>query len=70
MQVDSSFTEGGLPSKLKTKLMVDANDIILVKKKNVLGKDGLKVSLEHDCYLCTSIISQLESIDFHMCSSY
>ncbi|VAI81001.1 unnamed protein product [Triticum turgidum subsp. durum] len=41
-EVDSSFTEGGLSSKLKTKLAVDANDIILVKKKNVQGKDGLK----------------------------
>uniref|UniRef100_A0ACD6A6H9 Uncharacterized protein n=1 Tax=Avena sativa TaxID=4498 RepID=A0ACD6A6H9_AVESA len=41
-EVEYSFTEGGLPSKLKTKPMVDANDIILVKKKNVLGKDGFK----------------------------
>ena len=52
MQVEYSFTEGGLPSKLKTKPMVDANDIILVKKKNVLGKDGFKVSLEHDRDIC------------------
>ncbi|XP_003560349.1 transcription initiation factor TFIID subunit 1 isoform X2 [Brachypodium distachyon] len=41
-EIEDSFTEGGLPSKLKTKQMVDANDIILVKKKNVLGKDGFK----------------------------
>ncbi|CAM0909223.1 unnamed protein product [Alopecurus aequalis] len=41
-EVEYSFTEGGLPSKLKTKPMVDGNEIILVKKKNVLGKDGFK----------------------------
>jgi hypothetical protein len=52
MQVEYSFTEGALPSKLKTKPMGDANDIILVKKKNVPGKDGFKVSPEHDCDVC------------------
>nr|XP_051203565.1 transcription initiation factor TFIID subunit 1 isoform X4 [Lolium perenne] len=41
-EVEYSFTEGALPSKLKTKPMGDANDIILVKKKNVPGKDGFK----------------------------
>jgi transcription initiation factor TFIID subunit 1 len=51
MQAGNSFAEGSLPTKLKTKTTFDGNDIILVKKKNVPGKDGLKVSPEHDCHL-------------------
>jgi transcription initiation factor TFIID subunit 1 len=51
MQAGNSFAEGSLPTKLKTKMTSDGNDIILVKKKNVPGKDGLKVSPEHDCHL-------------------
>lgn len=51
MQAGNSFGEGSLPTKLKTKMTFDANDVILVKKKTVPGKDGLKVSPEHDCYL-------------------
>nr|CAB3468539.1 unnamed protein product [Digitaria exilis] len=41
-EAENSFAEGGLPSKLKTKVAFDGNDIILVKKKSVLGKDGPK----------------------------
>ncbi|XP_006657187.1 transcription initiation factor TFIID subunit 1 isoform X2 [Oryza brachyantha] len=38
-----NFAEGSLPSKLRTKTLFDANDdIILVKRKNVPGKDGFK----------------------------
>lgn len=44
MQAENSFAEGGLPSKLKTKVAFDGNDIVLVKKKSALGKDGPKVS--------------------------
>lgn len=44
MQVEN-FAEGSLPSKLRTKTGFDANDdIILVKRKNIPGKDGFKVS--------------------------
>ncbi|KAF8765522.1 hypothetical protein HU200_008480 [Digitaria exilis] len=42
-EAENSFAEGGLPSKLKTKVAFDGNDIILVKKKSVLGKDGPKL---------------------------
>ncbi|CAD6336096.1 unnamed protein product [Miscanthus lutarioriparius] len=41
-EVENSFAEGGLPSKLKPKMALDANEILLVKKKSVLGKDGPK----------------------------
>ncbi|KAF2927800.1 transcription initiation factor TFIID subunit 1 isoform X2 [Oryza sativa Japonica Group] len=38
-----NFAEGSLPSKLRTKTGFDANDdIILVKRKNIPGKDGFK----------------------------
>jgi transcription initiation factor TFIID subunit 1 len=44
MQAENiSFTEGGLPTKLKAKVAFDGNDILLVKKKSALGKDGPKV---------------------------
>jgi hypothetical protein len=56
MQVEYSFTEGGKP-------MVEANDIILVKKKNV-GKDGFKVSPEHDCDICIISLYSAETIEF------
>ena len=46
MQVENSFAKGGLPSKLKPKMALDVNEILLVKKKSVLGKDGPKVSPE------------------------
>ncbi|KAK3134208.1 hypothetical protein QOZ80_6AG0546340 [Eleusine coracana subsp. coracana] len=41
-EAGNSFAEGGLPTKLKTKMAFDGNEIILVKKKTVPGKDGLK----------------------------
>jgi transcription initiation factor TFIID subunit 1 len=40
MQVVNSFADGGLPSKLKPKMTLDANEILLVQKRSVLGKDG------------------------------
>lgn len=46
MQVES-FAEGALSSKLKPKMTLDGNDILLVRKKNALGKDGPKVSPGH-----------------------
>jgi transcription initiation factor TFIID subunit 1 len=57
MQAGNSFAESGLPTKLKTKIAFDGNDIILVKKKNVAGKDGLKVSPEHDCHAEGGLLS-------------
>lgn len=39
---ENSFAEGGVPSKLKTRIAFDGNDILLVKKKSALGKDGPK----------------------------
>ncbi|KAJ1288769.1 hypothetical protein BS78_02G113400 [Paspalum vaginatum] len=39
---ENSFAGGGFPSKLKTKMAFDGNDILLVKKKSALGKDGAK----------------------------
>ena len=49
MQAENSFAEGSLPTKLKTKMAFDGNDILLVKKKSAPGKDGPpKVSPEHD----------------------
>lgn len=56
MQIENSFAEGGLPSKLKTKMMSDVSDVILLKKKNVVGKDGFKVSPEHDCDFCSNFV--------------
>uniref|UniRef100_A0A0A9CKH1 Zinc knuckle domain-containing protein n=1 Tax=Arundo donax TaxID=35708 RepID=A0A0A9CKH1_ARUDO len=41
-EAENAFAEGGLPSKLKTKMTFDGNDIVLVKKKSALGKDGFK----------------------------
>ncbi|XP_062178664.1 transcription initiation factor TFIID subunit 1-like isoform X2 [Phragmites australis] len=41
-EAENSFADGGLPSKLKTKVRFDANDVVLVKKRSALGKDGLK----------------------------
>ncbi|RCV22181.1 hypothetical protein SETIT_4G200100v2 [Setaria italica] len=41
-EAENSFAEGGLPTKLKTKVAFDGNDILLVKKKSALGKDGPK----------------------------
>jgi transcription initiation factor TFIID subunit 1 len=40
MQAENSFAEGSLPTKLKTKMAFDGNDILLVKKKSAPGKDG------------------------------
>jgi hypothetical protein len=63
MQAGNSFAEGSLPTKLKTKMTSDGNDIILVKKKNVPGKDGLKVSpvLEYESCNQVVTITELES---------
>ena len=44
MQAENSFAEGSLPTKLKTKMAFDGNDILLVKKKIAPGKDGPKVT--------------------------
>ncbi|CAN6177364.1 unnamed protein product [Urochloa humidicola] len=41
-EAENSFAEGGLPTKQKAKVAFDGNDIILVKKKSALGKDGPK----------------------------
>ncbi|RLM56364.1 transcription initiation factor TFIID subunit 1-like [Panicum miliaceum] len=39
-EAENSFAEGSLPTKLKTKMAFDGNDILLVKKKSAPGKDG------------------------------
>ncbi|KAJ1260110.1 hypothetical protein BS78_10G207000 [Paspalum vaginatum] len=41
-ELENSYAEGGLPSKLKAKMAFDANDILLVKRKTALAKDGPK----------------------------
>jgi len=41
-EAENSFAEGSLPTKLKTKMAFDGNDILLVKKKSAPGKDGPK----------------------------
>lgn len=41
-EVENSFVEGGLSSKLKPKMALDVNETVLVKKKSVPGKDGPK----------------------------
>ncbi|KAL6873418.1 hypothetical protein ACP4OV_013500 [Aristida adscensionis] len=41
-ETENASAEGGLPSKLKAKMAFDGSDILLVKKKSGLGKDGFK----------------------------